>query len=62
MTILEAAKDILFVTGGQYNVGFNGDDETQFDVDNISELEECWIGFCKENGFDPNSVDYVECV
>ena len=45
---------------GTYNIGFNDGDETQFDVETLEELQECWSGFCKENGIDESSVDYVE--
>lgn len=63
MTIREAAKGVFLRPSsgkGSYNVGFNGGDETQFDVKNLSELEECWKGFCKDEGCAENSVDYVE--
>ena len=51
----------VFVTGGVvYNIGFNGDDETQFTAFNMAELEQLWREFCKENSFAKNSVDYVE--
>lgn len=63
MTLGEAAKGV--VLEGQketYNIGFNGDDETQFDSVSLPELLECWVEFCAENGFQTNSVDYVERV
>lgn len=44
------------------NIGFNEDDETQFDVRNMEELVELWEGFCEENDFSPDSVDYVEFI
>jgi hypothetical protein len=52
----------LSVVKGTYNIGFNDGDETQFDVANYMELFELWIGFCKENDVDIDSVDYVEAV
>lgn len=62
MTLAQAAKGVVHGKGGTYNIGFNDGDETQFEADNISDLLECWIGFCAENGFQTNSVDYVERV
>lgn len=49
-----------------YDIGFINDkgmeDETEFDLEKNpeKELEECWNEFCKENGFNVNSVLYVE--
>ncbi len=63
MTLREAAKGIFPKESrveASYNIGFNDGDETQFDAYNLQELLECWIGFCAENGFKTNSVDYVE--
>lgn len=63
MTLRKAAKGVLRNRSravASYNIGFNVGDETQFDVRNMSELEECWKDFCKEEGCDPDSVDYVE--
>ena len=37
-------------------------DETQFDVQNLEELRECWSEFCKEEKVNPGCVDYVERV
>ena len=48
--------------GGTYNIGFNDGDETQFDAYDLAELLDCWVEFCAENGFQTNSVDYVERV
>lgn len=62
MTIRDAAYGKLpknFPTTS-YNVGFNDGDETQFDINSLSELEECWLMFCREEGCSPDSVDYVE--
>lgn len=58
----------------EVNVGFNYDDETQFDIsildkdktkirskeDVVSELEELIIDFCKENKFSSFKLEYVE--
>lgn len=60
MTIREAGKGAVTAGGGVYNIGFNGDDETQFTAFNMAELEQLWREFCKENSFAKNSVDYVE--
>lgn len=57
MTLRKATKGI---TKGTYNIGFNDGDETQFDAKNITDLEELWFVFCKEEGCEVDSVDYVE--
>ena len=43
-----------------YNIGFNVFDETQFTVYGIRDLEECWEGFCEDEGLKEDCVDYVE--
>lgn len=48
------------IGSGTYNIGFNNGDETQFDVENVEELKECWVEFCKENNFSVLSIDYIE--
>lgn len=60
MTIREAGKGVVTAGGGVYDIGFNGDDETQFTAFGMADLEELWNGFCEENGFQKNSVDYME--
>ena len=60
MTLRKAAIGVVRAGGGIYNIGFNGNDETQFYAYDISDLLECWITFCAENGFLTNNVDYVE--
>lgn len=62
MTLGKAAVGIVQAGGGTYNIGFNGDDETQLSAYNLQDLLECWIEFCAENGFQTNSVNYVERV
>lgn len=62
MTLEEASKGVVTSGGVTYNIGFNGGDETQFDVQNLEELQECWSEFCKEEQVDPGCVDYVERV
>lgn len=42
MTLREASKGVVKSGGGTYNIGFNDGDETQFDVQNLEELRECW--------------------
>ena len=46
MTIGEAGKGVVVSdTGTQtYRIGFNGNDETELDAKNMSELEELWRG------------------
>lgn len=48
MTIREASKGVVTSGRETYNIGFNDGDETQFDVQNLEELQECWSEFCKE--------------
>lgn len=59
MKLKEAAKDVPIMKAA-YNVGFNHGDETQFDVSSLGEMERLWEDFCKEEGCDVDSVDYVE--
>lgn len=60
MQLSKAMKGVSFIGKGTYNIGFNDGDETQFTASSRKELEELWRGFCEENGFKKNSVDYVE--
>lgn len=60
MTIRQAGKGVVTSGGGVYDIGFNDGDETQFTAFGMKDLEELWNGFCEENGFNKNSVDYVE--
>lgn len=62
MTLGTAAAGVVTTGGGTYNIGFNGDDETQFDAYDLAELLDLWTDFCAENDFDTSSVDYVEKV
>lgn len=62
MTLGQAAKGEILRGRGTYNIGFNDGDEMQFTAYSLADLLECWIGFCEENGFQTNSVDYVERV
>ena len=62
MTLGTAAAGVVTTGGGTYNIGFNGDDEAQFDVYDLAELLDLWVDFCAENNFDTSSVDYVEKV
>ena len=45
-----------------YNIGFNDEDETQFDVCNLGELLICWDEFCKENKLPIDCYCYLEHV
>lgn len=47
---------------GAYNIGFNDGDKTQFDTENLADLEELWCSFCKEEGCQMDIVDYVRTV
>lgn len=64
MTIREAGKEIVTTGGGTYRIGFintdGQEDETELDGFNLTELEELYRDFCKENGFRQNTVTYVE--
>ena len=40
MTLGRAAAGVVATGGGTYNIGFNGDDETQFDAYDLAELLE----------------------
>ena len=62
MTIEAASKGVVASGRGTYNIGFNDGDETQFDVQNLEELQEGWSEFCKEEKVDSGCVDYVERV
>lgn len=48
MTLDKAAVGVVTSGGGVYNIGFNDGDETQFDAQNLKDLQECWKGFCKD--------------
>lgn len=39
MTLREASKGVVKSGEGTYNIGFNGGDETQFDAQNLKELQ-----------------------
>ncbi len=62
MTLAKAATGVVTSGGGVYNIGFNDGDETQFDAQNLKDLQECWEGFCKDEKIQQNCVDYVERV
>lgn len=62
MTLAKAATGVVTSGGGVYNIGFNDGDETQFDAQNLKDLQECWDGFCKDEKIPQNCVDYVERV
>ena len=64
MTIREAGKGMVTTVGGTYRIGFinmdGQEDETELDAYNMTELEELYRDFCKENGFRQNTVTYME--
>lgn len=41
MTLDKTAAGVVTPGGGVYNIGFNDGDETQFDAQNLKELQEC---------------------
>lgn len=57
---LEAAVEDLQMGLGDYNIGFMGDDETQFTACSLQDLKECWEVFCADEGISEDCVDYVE--
>lgn len=62
MTLEKAAVGVVTSGLGTYNIGFNDGDETQFEAENLKELQDCWNGFCKDEKIHQNCVDYVERV
>lgn len=62
MRLREAAKGIVTAGDGTYRIGFNNGDETEFTAFNLAELEELYHVFCKEEGIQQDTVDYVERV
>lgn len=65
MTVKEAAKGEYSKFHEKYNIGFTNTDgnldETQFEnVKSLNELSDLFKEFCKENGFETNTVTYVE--
>lgn len=59
MTLEEAA--VCLPPGRRvYNIGFLGNDETQFTAYGMRDLKECWEGFCADEGISVDCVDYVE--
>ena len=62
MDIRTAAVGVVTSKEKTYNIGFNGNDETQFDVNDIEELELCWKEFCREMDLPEDIVEYVERV
>lgn len=63
MDVREAAQEYGDILCGTYDIGFvNADgmeDETEFTVDDLPDLENCFSTFCKENKVDENNVLYV---
>lgn len=59
MTLKEAVG-METIKNGTFNIGFEKDDETQFDVDDFNDLQDLWEMFCEDNGIPYDCVDYVE--
>ncbi len=66
MTIREAGKGIVTTVGGTYRIGFinmdGQEDETELDAYNMTELEELYRDFYKENGFDRTGGYKMRCL
>lgn len=64
MTVKEAIKGITISERETFKIGFiNADgreDETELDAYDNSDLELVYNNFCQENGFQLNTVIYVE--
>lgn len=44
----------------RFIVGFNENDETEFEATSLKELDTLWKDFCKENDLEPFCIDYYE--
>ena len=66
MNIREAAQEYGDILRGTYDIGFiNSDgmnDETEFFVDDLEDLERTYEEFCEDNGFSKDTVKYIESV
>ena len=66
MNIASAACKYGLISHGTYDIGFTNsdgmEDETEFTVDDLPDLEKCFSIFCKENNVDKNNVLYVRRV
>lgn len=66
MNIKKAAQEYGLILHGTYDIGFINvdgiEDETEFTVDDLSDLEKCFSVFCKENNVNNNDVLYVNRV
>ena len=60
MTIYQAGEGMTIQGMAVYNIGFNGNDETQLEATGMKDLEMAWRGFCMENGIREDAVDYIE--
>lgn len=55
---IREAVDEVFAPMGVYEIYFgeDGEDKTEFFVENFGDLKELWDDFCAENDFDPDNV------
>lgn len=66
MTVSEAGKGIVKGGYGTYQIGFvndkGNDDETEYSAYSLKELSELFSEFCRENGFNEDTVTYIRSV
>lgn len=60
VTVYQAGEGAAIQGMAVYNIGFNGNDETQLEASGMKDLEMAWKGFCVENGIREDAVDYIE--
>ena len=68
MRIKDFAEELNFEGMTTFRIGFlnnnvninNIHDETEFEAENIDELQELYETFCEENGFHIDTVQYIE--
>lgn len=46
----------------RFKIGFDEDDETEFEATSLKELDSLWKDFCKENNLDFSCIDYCKPV
>ena len=65
MSISDAARDVISDGLCAYRIGFinadGNDDETELDVDSLSDLESVYSDFCNDCGIESDTVIYVDC-
>lgn len=62
MTIRAKLAELKTVLPGIYVIQYNGNMKERFDVDNITDLERAWEGFCLRNGVSLYAVDSIKQV